>query len=593
MRFGIGIFVIMTALAGPLVAETALNITVPEAGDDIADTVRNASLVRQALAEGTTDPQELLASAQADYGRLLGVLYANARYGGVISIRVNGREAADISPLSPPSAITSIDIDVTPGPAYLFSEATAAPLAQGTEMPGGFAVGSPGTTTVITEAATAAVTGWRETGYAKAEVINQRIVAQHDDARIATTLDIAPGPLLTFGPATVTGNDAVRTRRILTIAGAPEGEVFDPDEVERIARRLRRTGSFRSVTIQEAENVGPNSTLPLTIGVVEQTPRRFGFGAEYSTVDGVRLSAFWLHRNLLGGAERFRVEGEVAGIGGETGGTDYSVGVRYERPATPRADTDLYALAEIERLDEPDFLSTTGEFALGFTRYATDDLTVDFGLGYLFSEVEDDFGTERFSLVTLPLGATLDRRDNALNPKKGYFVDLDVTPFYALSGTDNGGQVKLDARAYRTVGEALTFAGRMQLGALFGPDLLDSPTIYRFYSGGGGTVRGQDYQSLGIDVSATQRTGGRSFLGLSAEARRSVTESIEVVGFVDWGYIGSEAFPDLTGDSHAGAGLGVRYNTGIGPIRLDLATPVAGDTEASNIYFYIGIGQAF
>ena len=72
-----------------------------------------------------------------------------------------------------------------------------------------------------------------------------------------------------------------------------------------------------------------------------------------------------------------------------------------------------------------------------------------------------------------------------------------------------------------------------------------------------------------------------------------MTENIEIVGFADWGYIGAEAFPDLSGNSHAGAGLGLRYNTGIGPIRLDVATPISGDTPASNLYIYLGIGQAF
>ena len=65
------------------------------------------------------------------------------------------------------------------------------------------------------------------------------------------------------------------------------------------------------------------------------------------------------------------------------------------------------------------------------------------------------------------------------------------------------------------------------------------------------------------------------------------------MGFADWGYIGAEAFPDFTGESHAGAGIGVRYKTGIGPIRLDVATPIAGASDGSSLYIYVGIGQAF
>ena len=576
-------------------AETAIRFATPGAPDELRDDLRSSSLLSVAARDKITDPEELLASAQADYARLLGVLYTHARYCAVINIIVDGREAAAIPPLDPPGRIDLIEVRVDPGPVYRFSEARIAPIARGTKLPEGFRSNRPARTDVIANAAETAITGWRDQGHAKARIKDQNIVARHRDARIAARLAVDPGPRLTFGDVAVSGNERVRTQRILTIAGVPQGQVFEPREVERSVTRLRRTGSFRSVTIEEAEAVGPGDTLPLAIGVVEQTPRRFGFGAEYSTVEGVRLSGFWLHRNLLGGAERFRVEGEVAGLGGETGGVDYSLGARFERPATPRADVDFFAELQFEKLDEPDFDSQSFETTLGFTRYATDDLIVDFGLGYQYSDVTDDFGRDTYSLVTLPLGAVYDRRRNPLNPKDGYFVDLEVTPFMALSGSSDGAQIKLDARGYESFGpeENLTFAARVQLGSLFGPALLESPPTYRFFSGGGGTVRGQDYQSLAITDPAGGRSGGRSFLGLSAEVRQSLTENIEAVAFADWGYIGSEEFPDFSGNSHAGAGLGLRYHTGVGPIRLDLATPVSGSTPASSYYIYIGIGQAF
>lgn len=573
------------------VAETRYVFQAPGADDDLRDALIANSLVLGTAGEAP-NAQERLAAAKADYTRLLGTLYANARYGGVISIRFDGREVASIPSLSPPQDVKRILVRIDPGPVYRFSQTRATPLARGTVLPEGFRRGQPAVTGVIQETAQVAVDAWRAEGHAKADVSNQRIVARHDQNSLSAELTLAPGPKLQFGDISVSGNEDVRTRRIRTIAGLQEGQEYDPAEINRAVRRLRRTGSFASATVSEAENIGPNDTLPLEIEVVEQTPRRFGFGAEYSTIEGVRLSSFWLHRNFLGGAERFRVDGEIAGLGGETGGIDYSFGARYGRPATPRADVDLFAELSFERLDEPDFLSNTTEFTLGFTRYATDELIVTFGLGYLYSDVEDDFGRETFNLLTFPLGAELDRRNDLLNATDGYYVNLEVTPFIGLTGTQSGGQLKLDARGYQDVTENLTFAARMQLGSLWGPALLDSPPFYRFYSGGGGTVRGQDYQSLGIDV-GTDRTGGRSFLGLSGELRAGVTDNIDVVGFVDWGYVGAEEFPDFTGDSHAGAGLGVRYNTGIGPIRLDLATPVSGPGDSSGVFIYIGIGQAF
>lgn len=576
-------------------AETQFTYQTPGATEDLRDSLLATSLLFQADENDTADPQELLAAAQADYARLLGVLYGDGHYGATINILIDGREAAAIPPLSPPRQIDRIRLLVRPGPQYLFDRAQIGPLARGTALPEGFRRGLPAATSVIRDTADAAVAAWRDQGHAKARIAEQRLIARHEERRFSASLQVAPGPRLTFGDVRVSGNGDVRTARILTIAGLEEGRTYDPDEVERAVRRLRRTGSFRSVTVDEADEIAAGNSLPLTIGVVEQTPRRFGFGAEYSTVDGFGLSAFWLHRNLLGGAERFRVEGNVDGIAGETGGTDYSIGLRYERPATPRADVDLFSTLEFEKLDEPSFTSETAEFQLGFKRYATDELTVTFGLGYLYSDVTDAFGRQNYSLLTLPLGAVYERRDSQLDPKDGYFIDLEVTPFAGLSGTSDGARVVLDARGYESFGaeEGTTIAARVQLGSLSGPALAESPPIYRFFSGGGGTVRGQDYQALAIDLGGGRQTGGRSFLGLSAEVRQQITDNISVVGFADWGYVGDESFPDLSDESHSGAGLGLRYDTGIGPIRFDIATPVSGSTPASNFYIYLGIGQAF
>ena len=579
------------ALATSSIAETRVGLATPGASEELRDALSAASLVLQARREGETDPTALLAAAQADYARLLAVLYENGHFAGVISIRLNGREASGFSALARLGPVQSISLRVDPGRLYRFGRADVGPLPRGSAAPGAYRSGAVASTAAIRSAAEAAIADWRSAGYAKAQVTDQSIVARHSRARVDSALRVASGPLLSFGPTSVSGNKNVRTARILKIAGLPEGQRFDPEEVERAARRLRRTGSFSSVIITEADAIGPNTTLPLEIGLVEATPRRFGFGAEYSTIDGVRLSGFWLHRNFLGGAERFRVDGAIAGIAGETGGTDLSFGVRYERPATPRADTDFFAEFTFESLDEPDFTSDTSEFTLGLTRYASDRTTLSFAIGYLYSETTDSFGPDIIELATFPFTVTHDRRNDTLDPTSGLFAKAEITPFLAFAGTSDGAQLTLDARAYRST-ERLTFAGRAQLGALLGPSLADSPAFYRFYSGGGGTVRGQDFQSLGIDLGGST-TGGRSQLILSGEVRANVNDTIQLVGFADWGYIGAETFPDFSGDSHAGAGLGLRYKTGIGPIRLDIATPISGDTDASDIYLYVGIGQAF
>ncbi|MFB1023823.1 MAG: BamA/TamA family outer membrane protein, partial [Octadecabacter sp.] len=134
---------------------------------------------------------------------------------------------------------------------------------------------------------------------------------------------------------------------------------------------------------------------------------------------------------------------------------------------------------------------------------------------------------------------------------------------------------------------------RGQIGSILGADAADVPASYLFYSGGGGTVRGQPRQSLAVDLGGGNEIGGTSFFGAQFEARVDVTDTIGVVGFYDTGFVGTDAIPFENGDWHAGAGLGLRYDTGIGPIRLDLATPASGDEAGQRIEVYIGIGQSF
>jgi translocation and assembly module TamA len=156
-------------------------------------------------------------------------------------------------------------------------------------------------------------------------------------------------------------------------------------------------------------------------------------------------------------------------------------------------------------------------------------------------------------------------------------------------------QAQLDYRYYLTPGETgpVTLAFRGLLGSLVGPSLEDAPVDFLFYSGGGGTVRGHDFESLGVDVGQGDDVGGRSFFGISTEARFRTSGALGFVGFFDAGYVGRESYLNGSGEWQSGAGLGLRYATGIGPIRFDVAVPTSGDDNASSFYIYIGIGQAF
>jgi translocation and assembly module TamA len=580
----------------PAVAVETFVFRVEAADDALAARLRGASVLAPLADQEVDDPQELLAAARAEYSRLLGALYDTGHYGGVITVSVDGREAASIPPIETPARIRAITVEVRPGPVYTFSRAVVDPLAQGSDIPAGYAPGQTAATATIRDTARAAVTGWRRLGYAKAEVSEQDIVADHRSDTVASDLRIAPGRQLRYGEIIVRGANRVREDRILYMSGLRRAnQVFDPEDLEDAARRIRRSGAFRSVAVIEADTPNPDDTLDIIIQVAEERRRRYGFGFEFSTVEGPGIDAFWLHRNLFGGAERLLVEATWTSIGGDyTGGEDYSLGARFTRTSSFGPDTDFYVFTQLEQLNEPNFNSSSASIEAGWTRIVGDNLEVSAGLGYSFTSIREDGETTDFHMLYAPLQATWDIRDNVLNAREGFYIDTDLTPFLGFEGTDNGLYFYGDGRAYQTFGDArpVTLAGRMQVGSIMGARLDRVPNDMRFYSGGGGTVRGQDYQSLGITLNGAD-SGGASLFVLSAEARATVTDSIGVVAFADYGVVGADPFPEDWDNNHSGAGLGLRYLTPVGPIRVDVGFPVAGETEADDYYLYIGIGQAF
>ncbi len=298
----------------------------------LTEDLRNASLLLALQEEERSDAQTVFAAARGEYGRLIGALYAKGYYSPVISVLIDGREAASIAPLDVPGRIGQVKVAVDPGPVFTFSRALITPVAEGTVLPDGFAPGQVAESGLIQLAVTAGVDGWRDAGHARAAPADQEIIADHTAATLSAEVTLAPGPRLRFGTLTITGQQRMRERRIRKIAGLPEGEVFSPEELERAADRLRRTGVFRSVTLIEDETITPPDLIGITARVAEEKTRRYSFGAEVASLEGVTLSGFWLHRNLLGGAERFKIDGEIANIGAQNSGVDYSWTKKTMRP---------------------------------------------------------------------------------------------------------------------------------------------------------------------------------------------------------------------------------------------------------------------
>ncbi|PIL18017.1 hypothetical protein P775_21590 [Puniceibacterium antarcticum] len=583
-----------SVLPAPADAQDKVHFRLASQDDELRTNLRRASALETSITEGRDTAQDLFAAALSDYGRLLDALYANGYYSPVINILLDGRQASDIPLLSVPTQINDVTIVIDQGKRYRFGKTEITPLPPGAALPSEFRPEKRALSGSVGDALDTAIVSWRDAGYAKASLESQSVIADHARNKLDVAMRITPGPLVKFGSIYSTQDTAVRTSVIRRVASIPEGSQFSPEALRQAEQRLRRTGAFSSVALEEGETVAPDGSMDIKVTAVDAKPRRFGFGAELSSLDGVKLSSFWLHRNFWGGAERLRIEGDVSNIGSSESGMDYSLGARLEVPAVLGPDTDGFVYSELAHLDETTYLSDRIELGLGLSRIYSESLTATAGLSFVYSETDDDLGKRTFTLLTFPISVTMDKRDKELDPGSGYYLDVSVTPYLGLSGSQSGASLKGDARYYFPIVEdkSQVIATRLQLGSIVGSDLTETLPEYLFTSGGGGTVRGQPYQSLNIDLGNGDETGGRSFVGLSTEYRTNLSGNLAAVAFYDAGYIGESSFYDGAGNWHSGAGLGIRYKTGIGPIRFDVAAPVSGDT-GNGVQFYIGIGQAF
>jgi translocation and assembly module TamA len=581
--------------ASTALAFDTLRFSAPGAASSLTASLEQSSLLRTAKADGLTDAFEVYTIARAEYGQLIGSFYEAGYFAPVISIRIDGVEAADISPLSPPSRIGVIEVTLNPGPPFVFGRADIGPLAPDTVLPPAFRSGEPARSVVIRDAVGVALDEWRDIGHAKAEPVDQQINARHAAQVLDASVTLDPGPRVTFGQLRPEGQARMRPERIAEIAGLPTGEVFSPQALRRSAERLRETGTFASVALREQEALNPDGSLDIGAALVEAPLRRIGLGVEYDTESGGKLSGFWLHRNLLGGAERLRIEGLLGGIAARQGGRDYRLRLDFARPATFTPDTTLTIGALVESEKERDFTARRARAEIGLTHRFSDTLTGSAGIGVLAERAV--FGPTRnlrqdYRLLLLPLTVTRDTRDNTRAATSGTFANLDLTPFFGLSGADSGARAAMDLRAYRALDADARFvlAARAQMGVVVGAALNRTPRDFLFYSGGGGSVRGQPFRSMGVAPGGVA-SGGQGFAALAVEARARLTEKIGLAAFVDTGHVSEGPFTGAS-DWHSGAGIGVRYDTQIGPLRLDVGLPVRGKT-GKGAQLYLGIGQAF
>lgn len=587
-------------------------VTVLEAEGDLERKLRSASTLWNDREEPASGSGGLLAKARGDYRRLLATLYTEGRYGGTISIRIDGREAADLPPDTVLANPATVVVSVDPGPEFRFGEAAIvnqAPPPQSWRdevddpREEGFATGEVARSTAILRAERLSVEAWRQQGHAKAEIVERRVEAAHDANLVNARITVEPGRKAYYGPITVEGTERLDPEFVAFMAGLPQGQEYDPDDITRAGERLARLDVFRASRFQEADAIGPDGLLPINLIVQERERRRIGIGGSYSTVDGLGLETYWLHRNLFGRAERLRFDARVAGIGKSFDSTafdpnefTYRFGASFEKPGVFTPDTNYFASLFGTREVLETYTRTGIDATSGYSHIFNEELAGRFAVNASHAEFDDAaFGERTFTSAGLFGSLTFDSRDDTVDPTRGYFVEGTVEPFYEFNYGNAAFRSTAEGRTYLGFGaeDRFILAGRAKVGTLVGPSIDETAPDKLFFAGGGGSVRGYAFRNIGVTGPDGTIIGGKSLIEGSVEARVKVTDTIGLVGFADAGLVGADSVPDFDEDVRIGVGAGLRYFTGLGPIRLDVAVPLDARPGDPSVAFYVGIGQAF
>ena len=576
-----------------------------EANDALEERLRSASGLIANQEKIPQSPMVLLARGRDDYARLVSALYAAGYYGGVIRISVDGRNVEAIQPGDGIGANPHVEIAVEPGAAFSFGkvdiENRPPPRIAGKDVPKtpeelGLEPGKPALSGIVLASESALVGRWRYLSHPKAAVIARDLTAQHSDDTLDIRLKVDPGPKADFGTVSVTGAERMDSEFVAWFTGIEPGTPFNPDTIARGKAQMRRLETFRSARFVEADKVTPEGQLPMEVQVAERPLRVFGVGASYYTIDGAGLEAYWQHRNLFGRAEKLRIEGKVNGIDA-TDPEDFNflAATTFTKPGVFTPFTDFTARV-FGMQDSPDsYLERSAGGTLSLTHRFNEHLSVSGGVGLVWSRTEDGFGTRDTLIANLPGTVEYDTRDDKLNPTEGVHILAEATPFQEFEFGNTGLKSRVRGSTYFGFGETnrVVLAGRATVGSLVGAPAREMPASWLYYAGGGDSVRGFAYRNIGPRLASGDVVGGLSYVDVSGEVRVMVTDSIGIVPFVDAGSAFASSTPDFSEEMKIGAGVGLRYNTGLGPLRLDVAVPLNPEDGDPAFGVYIGIGQAF
>ncbi|MCB1111098.1 MAG: BamA/TamA family outer membrane protein [Chlamydiales bacterium] len=557
---------------------------------------QHSSLHEQQSSPPTTNAG-LRRRAEADIPNIVKALHSKAYYNAYVDFDID----FDIYPVK-------ITVTIDPGPIYPLSEFSVVPDDEAacgeyrTIAPEQLCVtiGDAAEPKTINTAKERLIYLFKTWGYPMAEITNTEVVADQEKQNVAVTIQVSCGPKAYFGQVEVSGNCRVNSRYIKQKIAWREGALYCPTWIEKTESALEATNLFSSVTVSYPNFVDENNRLPMTIEVLEGKHRSIGAGLFYSTLRNFGGTAEWEHRNFNGMGEMVRLRGELW--------QDKAEGsIAYIKPDYCYRGQDLIWLAEYYHEDTEGYDETSFSFSRSISRKLSKCLTIGYGIKYThlrnsqIHELEDHqrqrFNAEEFELIKLPFRAFWNGTDSLMDPTYGYTVRGKFVPSWQVKGSQFlYGIATMTATKYYRLDRNCRFilATKAMFGSVFGEARDVIPRSELFDAGSQNTLRGYKYKTVSPLDDENKPTGGRSLMVYSAELRWRMTKTMGWVVFYDVGNVYKEVIPKFDYKQLQTLGLGYRYFTPVGPLRLDLAFPLNKRPGVDNSFeFYMSIGQAF
>lgn len=430
-----------------------------------------------------------------------------------------------------------------------------------------------------------------ESGFPFAKVEEPEVRIDHEERKGELDIVVNSGAYRTFGTILLADDELFSARHVQRIARFRPGDPYMASDVEDLRRAIIATGLVSSVSLTP-KDAGDGEHVDLAVDVRPAPLRTIAGELGYGTGEGYRAEVSWQHRNL------FPPEGAVT-VRGVLGTQEQTASFTYRRNNFRERDQVLTGLVSVSNIKRDAYDARTITLSGAIERQTNilfqKKWVWRIGAELIASDEKDAFsgGNRRTFLIgAVPLSLTYDGSDDLLNPTKGFRLGGRVSPELSFQNSTFGyARVQVDGSVYQPMSDRIVLAARARLGTILGSTVDRIAPSRRFYAGGGASVRGYGYQKIGPRDPNNDPIGGKSLAEFSLESRIRFG-NFGVVPFIDAGNISTSFVPRFR-DLRIGAGVGVRYYSNFGPIRIDVGTPLNPQKGDPRVAVYVSLGQAF